>query len=260
MKKQNMKSGDLLALSLELNTLGVMHKIVHASVAAVSRADRQALAAIGAVGEIAEPGAVALKIVPNTSNQPADSEEKLYTTNILKALASARDITYHLQNAHWTVRSSSFAEHHKFFNDAYDLFWDLQDRLAEQLRAFDISVQIPNNPDALRAFSLIDITSVQASVPKGSYESRFIVHLSYYAVFLDRIISLLKELYKSSQTPEINDPAGETLFGDILRELTKQRWMVRAYKTVDEDANDLQHSQETAQHDMQERAKNAYKF
>lgn len=262
MKKLNMKSGDLLAMSMELNTLGIMHKIVRAKLTG-----KDARVAVAAIGEEIQPGSKMLVVTsPSTNNgvgvDSEMSDQARYTHNILAALASTRDITYHLQNAHWTVRSSSFAEHHKFFNDAYDLFWEMQDQLAEHLRAFDITAAIPNSPDGLRCFSVINIAGIEAKdISAGTtYEDRFIVHLSYYAVFLDQIISLLKTLYKQSQDPAIEDPAGETLFGDLLKATTKQRWMVRAYKSVDEDADELQHSQRTAKRDMQEREKHAYRF
>lgn len=259
MKKQNMKSGDLLAMSMELNTLGIMHKIVRASLSA--KAARAARVAVAAIGDEIQPGTNNQLVVVEPGKQAGtESTTQCYVHCILSALASARDITYHLQNAHWTVRSSSFAGHHKFFNDAYDLFWEMQDQLAEHLRAFDITAAIPNNPDGLRTFSVINISGIEAAVPSGSYEDRFVVHLSYYAVFLDQIINLLKTLYKKSQAPEIEDPAGETLFGDLLRSVMKQRWMVRAYKSVDEDADELKHSQRTAKHDMQEHEKHAYRF
>lgn len=155
--------------------------------------------------------------------------QQTYSRLLLSLLASARDITYHAQNAHWTVKSESFAEHHKFFGDAYEMFWEMQDTLAEHIRAYDISEMIPNNPDGLRSYSQIDIKSIEAQTGIGAYESRFQIHLSYYAVFLDKFISMLKRAYKLAESEVIEDFAGSTLFGDLLRATTKQRWQVRSF-------------------------------
>ena len=256
----------LLAMSRELHDSGIRHRIVASSRTiasfghSIKRESRIALANIAVAdngtGEVPDnvvsqdPAKRAFERISHEFSKaiqkPLTDAKKMqtpvpvqmqsdniaqqtYSRLLLSLLASARDITYHAQNAHWTVKSESFSEHHKFFGDAYEMFWEMQDTLAEHLRAYDISEPIPNNPDALRSYSQIDIKSIEAQTGHGAYEARFQIHLSYYAVFLDTFISLLKRAYKLAESEAIEDFAGSTLFGDLLRSCTKQRWQVRSF-------------------------------
>ena len=57
-----------------------------------------------------------------------------------------------------------------------DLFWEMQDQLAERTACVRHYNAIPNNPDGLHTFSVINISGIEAAV-SGSYEYRFVVHL-----------------------------------------------------------------------------------
>jgi DNA-binding ferritin-like protein len=221
---------NLLTVSRTLRDAGVQHRLV-----AASTSQHQATGSPRGGIALAEfpPWRPEKKkrVNPSMSEQKIQEPEQAYNSALLGLLASSRDMTYHLQNAHWNVKSSSFAEHHKFFNDAYDMFWEMQDTLAEHIRSYDITLLIPNNPDALRTYSVVDIKSIEAAVPnRTGIENRFGIHLCYYAVFLDAFINLLGAANKWACTERVNDIAGQTLFGDLMRACKKQRWQVRSYE------------------------------
>lgn len=175
------------------------------------------------------------------SSNDMDALRASYTRNLIGLLASARDVTYHLQNAHWTVKGESFQEHHKFFNDAYNLFWEMQDTVAEHIRAYDITARIPNNPDGLRAFSHINITGIEAAVPnQHGIETRFQIHASYYHVFLETLAKQLKDLVTQARQPLVDDIAGDALFSELLGVVKKQMWITRSYEAEGEPSFALQ--------------------
>ena len=64
------------------------------------------------------------------------------TDGLQQALANTAFLTAATQAAHWNIVGSDFFQLHKAFNDQYEQLFDLQDVIAERMRALDAPVKM----------------------------------------------------------------------------------------------------------------------
>jgi starvation-inducible DNA-binding protein len=67
-------------------------------------------------------------------------------------LASTFSFYLKAHSFHWNVRSSSFSEHHKFFEELYNETWEATDAIAEHIRALG-----EFTPAGLHAFAQLSV-------------------------------------------------------------------------------------------------------
>jgi DNA-binding ferritin-like protein len=151
----------------------------------------------------------------------AATPEAQYITEWLRLLASFKDFTYRMQTSHWAVRSSKFREMHDLFGEWYNNSFNMEDQAAEQVKMLDIDYVIPNTPDSLSKYSVLDVNRPDAQVHKPR-------------VLLVELYKCLKQLHAhvvvlNKQAEQAEDVAGVDLLGQMAGTLQKGLWFVKAY-------------------------------
>ena len=137
------------------------------------------------------------------------------TTDILTGLQDllSNEIGLYFQAHfyHWNVKAANFSELHKFFQDAYSLFYNSYDAIAERIRHLGGMVKLPE-PGILTI-------PVQGSDPKAMFE-RISRDLEVCIVFMGNLCKLMTDL---------EDSAGQTLVSQQQLEFQDMLWRMDSF-------------------------------
>jgi starvation-inducible DNA-binding protein len=152
-----------------------------------------------------------LEILKEETNNMSKSAHALGIT-----LASTFSFYLKCHQFHWNVRSQSFSEHHKFFEELYNETWEATDAIAEHIRALGVPA-----PGGLRQFIQLSIITDEDNV------------LPVEEMFLKLAAdnrTLIEILTASFQVAEAEGEVGLSNFlQDRIDIHKKHGWMIESY-------------------------------
>lgn len=136
-----------------------------------------------------------------------------------KLLATLTDLRAQAKQAHWNVRGAHFRSLHKLFDDvalsAADAFID---RVAERVAALDGYVR--------GALSEASAGSVLQPYAAEGYAWNAMKHTAHLHEQVARAAALAERVARAASRR--GDEATNTLVGEVVEQLDKSRWMLRA--------------------------------
>lgn len=116
------------------------------------------------------------------------------------------------RECHWNVTGMSFGPLHALFGEVYDQLSDMEDTVAERVRALKGKMPVT----CINAvFPLATLAGAKA---KGMLEGMLQCHLSLYAC-----------MCKAIKEYEAVDPVTTNMLQDLAAKIDKHAWMLRAH-------------------------------